>query len=165
MGLVLAAELRVQQPLFRTYARNERRDKKRREQHADSGMKGERPPQRIDEQTQIARVADDTIETSRDQRMPGLDGHQPAEPVAEHKDRPDSQRTAGGEENDAKPANCIPIESPELLPVCVGLQIGVEQTDQPEGTDYPAVGTIIAHAGAEVSATENSNARKHEKGA
>jgi hypothetical protein len=84
--------------------------------------------------------------------------------VAEHKDWPDSQRTAGGEENDAKPANCIPIESPELLPVIVRRQIGVEQPDQPEGCDYPAVGTILAHAGAQISATESSNARKHEKG-
>jgi hypothetical protein len=72
IGLVLAAELRVQQPLFRTYAGDERRDKERCEKHADSGTKGERPAQRIDEQTQIARVADGTIETSRDQRMPGL---------------------------------------------------------------------------------------------
>jgi hypothetical protein len=95
--------------------------------------------------------------------MPGLDGHQPAEPAAEHKDWPDPQRTAGSEENDAKPANGIPIESPELLPVCVRRHIGVEQPDQPEGYDDPAVGTILAHTGAQISATENSYARQHEK--
>jgi hypothetical protein len=77
----------------------------------------------IDKQTQIAGVADDAIETSRDQRMPGLDGHQPAEPVAEHKDWPDPQRATGAEENDAKPANGISIESTELLPVSVRRQI------------------------------------------
>jgi hypothetical protein len=70
-------------------------------------------------------VADDTIETSRDQRMPWLDGHQSAEPAAEHKDRPDPQRTAGSEENEAKPANGIPIESSELLPVSICGQIGL----------------------------------------
>ena len=80
----------------------------------------------------ITRAADDTIETSRDQRMPRLDGYQPAEPAAEHKDRPDPQRAAGSEENDAKPANGIPIESPELLPVCVRRQIRVEQPISPK---------------------------------
>ena len=55
-------------------------------------------------------MADDTIETSRDQRMPGLDGYQPAEPVAEHKDWPDPQRATGGEENDTEPANGISID-------------------------------------------------------
>src|SRR5947209_19377134 len=107
--------MRAQQPLFRTYARDKRRNKERREKNTDSGTKGERPAQRIDEQTQIARVAEDTIETGRDQRVPGLDGHQSAEPTAEHKDWRDPQRTAGSEENDAKPANGIPIKSPELL--------------------------------------------------
>jgi hypothetical protein len=34
--------------------------------------------------------------------------------VAEQKDRPDPKLTPGGEEKDAKPANGIPIESPEL---------------------------------------------------
>ena len=44
--------------------------------------------------------------------MPGLDGHQPAEPVAEHKDWPDPQRATGREQNDAKPANGISVEEP-----------------------------------------------------
>jgi len=43
--------------------------------------------QRVDEQTQIARVADDTMDTTRDQRMPRLDGCQPAE-AAEHEESP-----------------------------------------------------------------------------
>jgi hypothetical protein len=45
------------------YAREERRNKESREKHADPRTKGERPAQRVDEQTQIARVTDDTIET------------------------------------------------------------------------------------------------------
>ena len=39
----------------------------------------------------IARVADNAIDTSRDQRMPGLDGDQLAEPAPEHKDWPEAQ--------------------------------------------------------------------------
>jgi hypothetical protein len=96
--------------------------------------------------------------------MPRLDGHQSAEPVAEHKDWPDTQRATGGEENDAKPANRIPIESPELLPISVGRQISGHQPDQPKGYDDPAVGTILAHARAQISATESGYARQHEKG-
>jgi hypothetical protein len=50
-------------------------------------------------------MADDAIDPTRDQRMLGLDGYQPTEPVAEQKDRPDPQRATGREKNDAKPAN------------------------------------------------------------
>jgi hypothetical protein len=70
--------------------------------------------------------------------------------VAEHEDRPDPQRAAGSEENDAKPANGISIESPELLPVCIRRQIGVEQPDHAEGCDHPAVGTILARTEAQI---------------
>jgi len=61
--------------------------------------------------------------------MPGLNGDQPAEPAPEHKDRPDPQRTSGGEENDTKPANGIPVEGPEPLSVGVRRQIGGEHAD------------------------------------
>src|SRR5207245_2088008 len=89
--------------------------------------------------------------------------YQPAEPAAEHKDWRDPQRATGGGENDTEPANGISIESPELLPVCKRRQIGVEQPDQPEGCDHPAVGTILAHTGAQISATEECDAGQHEK--
>lgn len=81
---------------------------------------------------------------ARDKRMPGLDGYQPAEPAAEHEDRPDTQASTGGEKKDAKPADGIPVEGPEPFPVCVGRQIGSQQPNKPEGHDDPAVGTILA---------------------
>jgi hypothetical protein len=115
--------------LSHVFARRE----ERRKQHADPRTKGERPAQRVDEQTQIARVADDNIESSRDQRMPRLDGHQPAEPIAEHQDGPDPQRTAGGKENHAKPANRIPIARVQHSFPSLGRQIRGRQPDQPEG--------------------------------
>jgi hypothetical protein len=70
-------------------------------------------------------VADDAIKTSRDQRMPGLDGHQSAEPAAEHKDWPDPQRTSDGEKNDAKPANGIPIDRDRTAVPAPLLTLGV----------------------------------------
>jgi len=79
--------------------------------------------------------------------------------VAEHKDWPDPQRATGSEENDAKSANGIPIESPELPPVSVSRQISGKQPDQSEGSGDPAVGTILAHTGAQISTTENRDAR------
>src|SRR5438128_819422 len=93
-------------------------------------------------------MADDAIDAASDQSMPGLDGDQPAEPTAEHKDRPDPQHTAGGKESDANPANGIPVEGPEPLAVRIGRQIGGQQPDQPEGWNDPAVGAILALAGA-----------------
>jgi hypothetical protein len=57
--------------------RDKRRNKERCEKQTDSGTKGERPAQRVDEQTQIAQVADDTIETGRDQYKPGLEATNP----------------------------------------------------------------------------------------
>jgi hypothetical protein len=49
-------------------------------------------------------VADAPIDPAGHQRVPGLDGDQPAEPWAEHKDGPESQGTPGREEHDAQPA-------------------------------------------------------------
>jgi hypothetical protein len=108
-------------------------------------------------------MPDDTIDTARDERMPGLNGDQSAEPTAEHKDRPDPQRTTGGEENDAKPANGISVEGPEPLPICVGRQIGRQKPDQPESCQDPAVGTILALARTQISAAEERYARQHEE--
>src|SRR5436309_1058903 len=154
VGVILVAELRAQQPLFRAYARDERRDEQRREQHAESRTKGERPSQRTDQQSQITGMTDDAIDPARDQRMPWLDRDQSAEATAEHEHRPDPQRTTRDEENDAEPADGITVESPEVGAVGVGRQIGQQQPDQPESREHPAIATVLALAGTEISAAE-----------
>ena len=98
------------------YAGEERRYQKRCQQYTYTRAKSERPPQRVDEQPQIAGVADDGIKTAGDQCVSGLDRDQPAEAPAEHKNRPDPQSTTGGEQHDAKPANSLAVEDPEPLP-------------------------------------------------
>ena len=128
----------------------------RREQHADPRAKSQRPSERVDEQAQIARVADDAIDPARNKRVPGLDGDQPAEPTAEHEDRPDPQRPAGGEKHHAEPANGVPVERPEFLAIRVGRQIGGEQPDQGEGQQDPAVATILTLARAQISAVKSA---------
>ena len=110
-------------------------------------------------------MADDAINTAGDQPVPGLDDDQPAEPVAEDEDRPEPQRTSGGEENDAEPANGIPVDGPELLAVSVGRQIGGQQPDHAERGDDPAISSILALAGAEVAAAEECDAGQHEEDA
>src|SRR5690348_18453039 len=57
-----------------------------------------------------------------------------------------------------------PIEDPELLPISVGRQIRGHQTDQPKGYDDPADGTRLAHTRAQISAAENGNGSRHDKG-
>jgi hypothetical protein len=109
--------------------RKERRSEEHCEQYPDPRTKGERPSQRVDEQPQIARVTDDPVDTARNQLVARLDGYQPTEPMTEHKDRPDPQRAPGDEQNDAKPADGIPVEGPKAFPVCVGRQKSSQQPD------------------------------------
>jgi hypothetical protein len=83
--------------------------------------------------------------------------------VAEHKDRPDPQRTTGSEKTDAKPANGIAVDGPEFLPVCVGRQISIQQSDQRERYEDPTIGAILALARAHTSTSEKRRTR-HRKG-
>src|SRR4029077_1948139 len=101
--------------------------------------------QRVHEQPQITGVADDSIDAVCDQSVPGLDCDQPAEAIAKHKDRPDPQRATSREENDAKAADGIAIERPELLPVRPGRQKGGDQPDQRKGYYDPAVAAVLPH--------------------
>ena len=76
--------------------RDQRRNEERRDQHADTGTKCQAPAQRADKQPQIAGVADNSVDTAGDQRVPGLDGDQPAELIPQHKDGPEPQHAAAG---------------------------------------------------------------------
>src|SRR5712671_4206387 len=102
-------------------------------------------------------MADDSIDTAGDQRVPGLDGDQAAEPRAEHKDGPEPQGTPGREEDDAQPAYDLAIEGPECLPVCVGRQRGGQQSDQCQGSDDPAVAAILAHTRTQIAVSDQGD--------
>jgi len=123
IGIVFGAELRAQHSLFGADAGEERREHEGGEEDADRRSKCQRPAQRVDEQPQIARVADDAIDAARDQLVPGLDRDQPAEAMAEHKDRPEPQRSASREKEDTEPADGVAVECPEFFAVGVGRQI------------------------------------------
>jgi hypothetical protein len=59
-------------------------------------------------------MADDAIDAAGDQGVPGLDGDETAEPIAEHDDRADPQRAAGHEQGDAEPADGVAVDGPEI---------------------------------------------------
>jgi hypothetical protein len=104
-GTIRIAKLRVQQPHFGAVARHQRRHDERREQHAKTRTKSLVPAQGVDQQPQIAEMADDTINATGDQRIPNLDSEQPAESIAEHIDQPQPQRSTASKENDTNPAD------------------------------------------------------------
>src|SRR5215467_9077633 len=154
VGFVRAAELAAQQRLLRADAREQWRNRQCDKQHADPRAECQCPAQRADLQSKITGMANDAIDPSRDQRMPGLDGDQSAETMAEHEDRPDAQRAADDEQYHAGPANGVSVDRPELDAVGVGRQIAAQQPEQPDGDEDPAVAAILPLAGAEVAAAE-----------
>src|SRR5262245_36745098 len=121
-------------------------------------MKGEYPPQSADQQPKIARVADKTIDAGHHKRVPRLDGDEPAEPVAEHKDRQEPQRASGRKKKHADPADTIAVECPERNPVRVSRQISSKQSDYRKGRNDPAIGTILANPGTQISARKDRSA-------
>ena len=92
------------QPLFGVDAGEEQRKQEGRKEDTDRRPECQRPAQRVDEQPEIARVADDAIDAARDQPVSGLDRHQSAEPVAQHEDRPQTQGAARSEQRHTQPA-------------------------------------------------------------
>jgi hypothetical protein len=72
-------------------------------------------------------------------------------------------RTPGGEEHDAEPAHGVTVERPKVDAVGVCRQIGLQQPDQSESCDHPAVVTVLAFAGTEISAAEQRNTGEHEE--
>ena len=78
----------AQQRFFRLHARDERRDKQGCLQQAYTGTKGENPAEHIEDQSEIAGVANETVNVVGHQRMSRLNRDEPAEAAAEHKDRP-----------------------------------------------------------------------------
>src|SRR5262249_8655844 len=95
------------------------------------------PPERIDEQAEIARVANKAVNAGGDQGVLRLDRHQAAEPIAEHVDRLNPQCPADGEEDDSKPANGIAVDDPDLVAIGPSGQPGVRQSDHRKRPNDP----------------------------
>src|SRR5262249_29304987 len=123
-------------------------------QKANSRAESERPTERMDQQTQIARVANEAINAVGHQRMPRLDRHEPAEPAAQYEYRPQPQCPAGGEKRYTGPAQFLTVKLPEFLSVGVRRQVGAEPTDNRKNCDYPAVRPILPLARTQIAAAE-----------
>src|SRR5215472_3557577 len=98
-------------------------------------------------------MTDDSVDTAGHESMPLLNRDQAAESLAQHKDRPDPQRTTGSEEQDTKPANRITIDCPQLLAIGVCGEIRVEKSNYYKDGNHPAVAAGLAHAGVKISAS------------
>src|SRR6202048_1814339 len=147
----------AQKPLLCAHAREERRQHAGGKEHAHTGTKGEAPPQRADEQSQIAGMADAAVDAGRNQLVPGLYGNKTAEAMAEHEYRPHPHRAARSEQSNANPAHPISVDGPELVAIRVGRQPRAQQPEQTENRQYPAVRAILPLARAEVAAAEGRN--------
>src|SRR5262249_12102951 len=99
-------------------------------------------------------MTNEAVDAIGGQAMARLNGDQTAEPAAEHEDRPHAQHTPDGEKGNAKPANRISVERPEIPTVGVGRQVSLQQPDHPERCEHPAIAPVLAFARTEVSAAE-----------
>ncbi len=86
--------------------------------------------------------------------MAGLDRHQPAEAVPQHEDRREAQRAAQGEQQHADPAHRVAVDRPEVKAVGGGGQPAVEQAEDQERRDRPAIAAILAQAAAQIARRE-----------
>lgn len=103
----------MKQSLLCAYACEQRRNVEKREQHPDCRPKGQPPSERATEQSQIAGIANDSVDPGRHQLVPGLDRDQPAKPPSERDDRPKAERPACNEQRNAEPTDVVSVESPE----------------------------------------------------
>src|SRR6202041_3822512 len=97
-------------------------------------------------------MADDTVDAGHEQRVPGLDRDQPAEPVSQHIDRPQPHCAAADENCDANPANGVAVDRPKIEPVVDRRQVGGEQPNHAEPGEDQAIAAVLSYAGAETAA-------------
>src|SRR5471030_901467 len=108
-------------------------------------------------------MPDDTVHAGRDQRMARLNGNQPAEPRAKHKNWPYPQHAADDEQDHTKPAEAVAVECPESLAVRVSRQIRLQQSKYYQGRDNPAVIAILTLTRTQVDATEDRHDRHQQR--
>ena len=93
----------------------------------------------------------------------GLNRDEAAEPAPEHEHRRDPQDAADGEKDKAEPAYGLAVERPEIEPVGVGRQKAGDDSEDAQDGDHPAIGSILANAGAEMASSEQASARQSEQ--
>ncbi|MNP23882.1 hypothetical protein D3C76_1166090 [compost metagenome] len=76
--------------------------------------------------------------------MPRLNGHQPAEALAQHKHRPQPQRATRDEQQCPEPAHTFTSKGPEIDAVGIGRHKAAEHADHAEDREDPAIGPVFA---------------------
>src|ERR1700722_4341445 len=156
IGVVFGAEGFAEQSLLSSNARQQ--DTERQNGNDDAHPRAERqaPTKHEDEETEITRVANDPVEPTGDQPMFGLDRNQAAEATSKHEDRREAKNAAGRIKENTEPAHAFAAEGEEIDPICIGREIGVEDTEHAERGEHPTIGTIFPDAGADMALAEQS---------
>ncbi len=154
IGVVFGAEGFAEQSLLSSNARQQ--DTERQHGNDDAHRRAERQPptKHEDEETEITRVANDPIKSAGDQPMFRLDRNQAAEATPKHEDRREAKNAAGRIKENTEPAHTFAAEGEEIDPVCIGWEIGVEDTEHAESRDHPTIGPILADARADMALAE-----------
>lgn len=115
------------------------------------------PAKRGNQQTKIARVTNEPINSAGDENVSRLDRDKTTEALAEHKYGRQPQHAANHKQDDAHSANSLVIYRSEFLTITESRKITVQQPDHRKGSNHLPVATIFANSRAQISAGEQSN--------
>ena len=85
VSIIRIAEVFAQEDFLRVDSREQGRHQQRCQNQTAPRSECESPSDRVDEQSEIAGVADDPVDTACDKRMPRLNGNQSAKPTPEYR--------------------------------------------------------------------------------
>src|SRR4029077_21233895 len=125
IGVVFGAEALAQQSLLRLDASEHNNQHQHGDKKPPAGSERQPPAERQDEETKIARVANESVKPAGHQSVSGLNRNQAAEPSPEHKHRREAKNATAFIKKKTEPASCFATESEEIDPVCIGREIGV----------------------------------------
>src|ERR1700722_245767 len=154
IGVVFGAEALAEQPLLSLDASEHDSEHQQGDDDADSRAERQSPAEHQDNETEIARVANDPVKPAGDQSVFGLDRNQAAEAPAEHEDRREAKNAAARIKEKTDPAHGFAAEGEEIDPVRIGRQISVDNPEHPESGDHPTVGPIFLDARADMALAE-----------
>src|ERR1700722_404036 len=111
VGVIFGAEGLAQEPLLGVDARQQDGKRQHRENNAHARSEDQPPAEREHEETEIARVANDSIKPATDQSVFGLDRNESAKAPPEHEHRRKTKNAAGRIKKDSEPAHAFAAKS------------------------------------------------------
>ena len=143
IGFVFSPEGFAEQPLLSLDTTDKDDEHQDGDHDADPRPERQRPSEHGDQETEIAWVANDPIKPLGDQPVIGLDRDQAAEAPTEYEDGRETQNATNDVKEKSEPAHAIAAEGEKVDPVGIGGQVGIEDAEDPQGGDDPAIGAIF----------------------